>query len=132
MKKKFAIGCVKDILKNAVVALKDEEYQQRVWFRRQGPEVDSYLETTTHFIDRCETLFKDSNYLKYFGEEETALLKKLYDLVLQHLYLLEDKVDLDQLQEEELLNDPNWHDIQALAAEVEIKLKEWLVRNNHE
>lgn len=132
MKKKTVVGYLQDILINSIKALKDEEYQKRVWFRLEGPEVDSYIDTTVHLIDRCQALFKDPNCVEDLGNENYALLKKLYDLVSEHVRVTEERIDVEELQEHELLDDPKWHDIQTLASKLDSKLKNYIKEQSHE
>lgn len=129
MEKKVLIGFLNDLLINSLDALKDEEFQRRVWFRREGPEVDSYIDTTCHTIELCRSLFKDPNCIEYLGKETYESLKKLHDLVLEHVDLTEERINVDYLQENELLDDPNWHDIQELSNEVYVKLTDFVNRH---
>lgn len=126
------LGYIEDIQLNAIQALKDEEYQRRVWFRAEGPEVDSYIDTTIHLIEKCETIFEKANCSEYLGEKNYVLLKKLYDLILEHVDSTQAKMDADQLQEHELLDDPRWHDIQMLAGEVDLILTDYIERQKYE
>lgn len=128
MKKKRMFGFLKDILINSIKALKDEDYQRRVWFRLEGPEVDSYIDTTVYLIDRCKAFFNDSSYAKELDTENYILLKKLYDLVLDHVHLTEERINVERLKENELLDDPKWHDIQTLANELDYRLREYIKR----
>jgi hypothetical protein len=131
MQKKVIVGCIEDLIINALNTLEDEACQRRVWFRAEGAEVSSYIDITTHFLSRCESIFKDPQTRTILGEETYDQLKKLYDLILVHVDLTEDRIDVDDLQEEELLNDPNWHDIQMLAGKVKLKLTDFLKREGH-
>lgn len=130
--KKRIFGYLNDILINSIRALKDEDYQRRVWFRLEGPEVDSYIDSTVHLIGRCESLFSDLESVKDLGSENYTLLKKLYDLVVAHVDSTEARINVEELQEKELLDDPKWQDIQALANELDFKLKDYLKRENNE
>lgn len=117
-------GLVKDLINNGIYDLSREDYQRRVWFRREGPEVGSYIDSVTYFIARCDSIFKEAESAQYLGKENYVLLKKLYDSVLGHLELTETRINADELNEEELLNDPNWHDIQSFAELLYSNLKE--------
>jgi hypothetical protein len=132
MKKKTIIGYLKDILVNSIRALKDEDYQKRIWFRMEGPEVDSYFDTTVHLIDRCQVLFKDPSCAEDLGNENYILLKRLHDLVLEHVHATEERINVEELQERELLDDPKWHAIQTLAIELETKLKNFIKEQENE
>lgn len=133
MHKKRILGLIEDLLLNALSSLKDEEFQRRVWFRNEGPEVSSYGSITIHLLDRCESLFEFPSCEKFLGKENYGDLKKLYELVMEHVCLTESRIiDTDLLQEDELLNNPNWHDIQTLAEKVYIELTELVKRMEHE
>lgn len=124
---------IKTMLINSIDSLKDEEFQRRVWFRNEGPEADSYGDACIFLIDECESIFKQPGCVDYLGTENYEHLKKLYDLVSDHFGLTQERIiDTDLLQEDELLNDPNWHDIQMLAGEVEEKLTEFVKRKEDE
>ena len=133
MKIKATVNIVKDLLLNSIGVLRDEDYQKRVWFGREGPEVSSYIDTAFHFFDRSELIFKDPQCREYLGEETYTMLKKLYDLLIEHVDLTEDRLlDVNELQEDELLNDPNWHDIQALSQDLYVRLSDFVKRNSYE
>lgn len=126
MQSKILISYVNDILTNALGSLKDEDFQRRVWFHQQGAEVSSYIDCTTHFLDRCESIFKLQDAEESLGVETNKLLKTLYELISIHVDDTENKMDPYEIKEEELLNDPKWHDIQTMAEEAYIKLKEFI------
>lgn len=126
MQKQIILGLIKDLLINAIRPLEDEDYQRRAWFREESPEVSTYLEVAVHLIGRCQTLFNRPFSQEYLGQENYNLIKKIYNLVLAHVDQTEERMDPDLLTEEELLNDPKWHEIQALAHEVNLKLTEFI------
>ncbi|MEI7488667.1 MAG: hypothetical protein WCJ72_14910 [Chryseobacterium sp.] len=124
MQKEVFFSYIQDLLSNAISVLKDEEYQRDVWFRQAGKEVSSYEDVITHFLSRCGSIFKDPSCMEQCGKENYFLLKKLYDLVIEHIDLIESRMSLDDLKEEELLDNPHWQDIQALAGEVYMRFIE--------
>lgn len=132
MKNGLLLSSIKGLLNNSIDHLKDEEYQRRVWFwdgetEKEGIEVDSYLSTAEHLLNSCKRIFEDPTCIEYLGSENYNLLKKLRDLVYEHVDLTEARLgDADLLQEGELLDDPKWHDIQALAEEVYTKLNKYV------
>lgn len=132
MHEEMILGRIKELLKNSLVYLKDEKYQQKIWFKEEGPEIDSYSDTCLHFIGCCESIFKYDKSQNYLGDECHKNLKKLYDLVSEHFDSLEKRIDPDLLQENELLNDPKWHDIQSLAEVVETQLNEFVKGKENE
>lgn len=133
MSRKQLLGIIESLILNALESLKDEEYQKRVWFRNEGPESNSYFQVIEYFISRCELLFNIEDLEELLGNDNYEALKTLYDLVIKHLDSTESKYgDADSITENELLNDPKWHDIQSLAEETEAKLKEFLKRKHGE
>lgn len=134
MPEKMILGTIESLLLNAIHALKDEDYQRRIWFRAEGPEVDSYNDTCTFLMESCEYIFKNAVSKTFLGNANYSMITKLYDLVHEHYGLVEDstKGNTDLLQENDLLDDPNWHDIQSLAQEAYDKLTAFVERKNNE
>ena len=132
MPEKIILSYIESLLRNSIRILKDRAYQQRVWFRAEGPECSTYIDVTIHFIDGCESIFKMPVCAAYLGEENYALLQKLYQLTIEHVDLTESRINPDLLEEDVLMNDPKWHEIQALAAEIYPKLTEFVKRQNYE
>lgn len=126
------INIVNDLLLNSIGVLRDEDYQRKIWFQRKGPAVSTYIDTAVHFFDRSELIFNDSLSINQLGNENYSLLKKLYDLLKEHVDLTEDRTNVDELRENEILDDPNWHDIQSLADELYVKLNKFVKRYSHE
>ncbi len=124
------LGQIKTMLRNSLRILKDEEYQRRVWFLQEGPDVSTYSDTVVHFIGNCESIFSHSISEEYLGHENYKLIKQLYDQVIEHLNLIEDRIDPDLLEENELLDDPAWHDIQQLAEELDENLRQFVKKES--
>lgn len=130
---KGIIGVIKTLLINSIESLKDEEYQKRVWFRAEGPEVDSYEDSIIHFLTYSHHILNDPSAINFIGEDRYNLIKKLNKLIRMHLNSSQSKMeDVDCLEEEELLNDPKWQDIIALTSELDIKLKQLLKEKESE
>ena len=132
MKKNNLLNIINDLLLNSISILKDEDYQRKIWFRNEGTDESFYTDTVYHFIDSSEKILKDPTCIQQLGEQNFFLLKKLQEHVKDHVSLLEDRIDPDCLQENELLDDPNWHDIQTLSEDLFIKLTDFITRNSHE
>jgi len=132
MSKPKILGFINSLILNATRILKDEEYQRRIWFKHEGPEVSSYTETNVYFLNTCEKIFQDTAAEEQLGEETYGMLKKLYQLVDEHFESVDERIDSDLIQEDELLNDPHWHDIQTLAEKLEEKLEEFVMRHTDE
>src|SRR5215208_5435097 len=115
MKTKNLMNIINDMLRNSICVLKDEDYQRNIWFRNEGTEESCYTETVNHFLESSEKILKDQTCIQQLGEQNFSLVKQLYHLVKDHVGLLEERIDPDCLEENELLDDPNWHDIQTLS-----------------
>ena len=134
MQSQRILGLIKDLIRNSIRILEDEDYQRRAWFRVDptSSEVSSYSEIIIHLLSVCDLIFEEPTSKDYLGEENYTLLKKLNDLASDHLDFTESRLgDSDLLQEDELLNDPNCHDIQTLASEVHVKLAEFVKNNSN-
>lgn len=130
MQKKNILGYVKSILNNALSPIKDEEYQRRVWFGNgiEHGELSTFIDATIYLISRCKYIFNIPGSAEELGQENYDKLKMLYDLVNQYVDDVELTVDftVEDIEEDRLLNDPKWHDIQILAEEVYERLEEYV------
>ncbi len=133
MQKKILICRVDALIRNALNPLQDEVYQRRVWFGRlRSNEVSTYTDVMDYCLDRCESIFQDSDCETMLGKDNYTLLKQLYELVYSHADLTEDRLGTQvEPREDDLLNDPAWHDIQSLARDVQIRLLDFLKREGH-
>jgi hypothetical protein len=132
MKTDNLINIINNLLRNSIRILKDEDYQRRVWFRNEGAEESWYTETVFHFLDSSDKILDDPACVDQLGEQNFSLLRQLHDQLTDHVDLLEERTDPDCLEENELLDDPNWHDIQTLSEDLFIKLTDFVARNSHE
>lgn len=89
--------------------ISDKDYQNRIWIRGEGPEVDDFDETCCHFSLEGDGIIE--NY-KEFGltEHQYQLLKKFRD----HFQAFSDENDFP----EEFIDSPKWAEIMSLAKEV--------------
>lgn len=98
---------------DTINSIADSEYQDRVWVKGLGPEVDSYTETICYFFDEVEFIL--SNYKKYeISETQYQLILQLRDLV----EAFSDEVTGIADPKTEILPNPEWHKIQELAKKV--------------
>lgn len=123
---------IDELLRNSLKYLKDEEFQKKVWFGHHDQLVGSYLDTCVHFLEHSEYIFKFECSEAFLGRDNFLTLKKLYKLVFDHFRSKDECIDPDELKQDELLNDPKWQDIQTLAGEVELRLKDFVKRKEHE
>lgn len=131
MQEMMLLGLIRDLLRNSLPALADPEYQRRVWFHCEGPEVDTYIDSISHFLTICDSVFRQAQGPEYLGMENYSLLKRLYGLLHAHADSVESHMDLDTLTEEKLMEDPQWHEILALSKELQYKLTEFVQGKDH-
>lgn len=102
----------KQMLKNLleiILDISDKEYQQRVWIRGEGPEVDDFTETACSFFDNGDPVL---NAYKKCGitECQFQILKKFRDqfraFYQKHAY------------ESKFIDTPEWEKIMQMAKEV--------------
>jgi hypothetical protein len=63
-----------------ISGIADQEYQERVWIRGEGPECDDYTESICHFFDDGDPIISD--YKSYsIRENQLNLLIKLREAV---------------------------------------------------
>lgn len=103
-------------LTRSIRDIADAEYQERVWVRHEGNLIDSFEDSTTEFLDRCEIILED--YRNYgLDEEKFKMLKKMYDEIFDYFFSEE-----SNKKDEEILKDPHWHQIRDFAKKVYIAL----------
>lgn len=63
---------------DTILGIADKEYQERVWIRAEGPEVDDFDETCNFFFDIGDPILE--SYQEYgLSENQYLLLKKFRD-----------------------------------------------------
>ncbi len=97
-------------------------FQKRVWIEQRRPNKNPFREWMNDFF--YSTAYKTNEIIEHFQdyditEEQQKYLVKLYDTL--KLYW-EKKKDVEDLNE--ILQDPEWHQIQDLSAEV-LKVLGW-------
>ena len=102
----------------AIGYISDLEYQKRIWIRGEEPEVNNFEETIDFFLDDYEG-FKDlaTRHKEYgLSDEEFEFLKQFYQKIYDYNELFDGKTDA------EVVEDPKWHEVVALAKIVHKKL----------
>jgi hypothetical protein len=97
-------GVLKDI-KN----ISDKEYQRRIWIRREGPEVDDFVNTCYCFFD-----FEDLILQNYKAFKVTDIQYRLLKNFRDKLKVFSDEHELP----EEFIDTPAWDAIVEMAKEV--------------
>lgn len=89
--------------------ISDIEYQERVWIRGEGPEVDDFGETVCHFFDDGDPIFE---YYEAYGisKNQYKLLLKFRDA----FRFFSDK----NYHPFEFINTPEWEKIISMAKEL--------------
>jgi hypothetical protein len=98
-------------LKNLISVVKviaDQEYQERVWLRGEGPQVDSWDEMICRFFDDYDGDNFVDNHMATAGlsECQQQSLRALRDA----LNAYSDRIG-DEYSLQAILNDPAWQDI---------------------
>ncbi|MBS0621880.1 MAG: hypothetical protein JSR80_02845 [Verrucomicrobia bacterium] len=93
-------------LKN-VEGLSDQEYQERVWIRGEGPECDDLSESICLFFDLGESIFEKP--------KEYGLSDAQYAQVMELQEKLDDFIGVEASSPEEELQTPQWKEIRELS-----------------
>lgn len=104
----------KKILNNhleTIFGIANQDYQERVWIRGEGPEVDDYTESMCHFFDDGDPII--ANYKEY------AITKKQLSLLLKLREAIEDFNSNTRFELGPNFTDsPEWKKIILIAKEV--------------
>ena len=100
---------IMETLMRIVEHISDKEYQERVWIRGEGPEVDDFDETVCHFYQEGDGVLEKYKDFKV-TETQYQLLKKFRN----EFKAFSDANDLPQ----EFIDTPEWEKIMNLAKEV--------------
>lgn len=94
-----------------IFGIADQEYQERVWIRGEGPEVDDYTESMCHFFDDGDPII--SNYKDYaITEEQLSLMLKLRAAIRDFDSNIRFELGFD------FIHSPEWSKITLMAKEV--------------
>jgi len=102
----------KNILSELLKTIKmisDKEYQQRVWIRIEGPEINDFSETCCFFFDEADWVI--DNYQDFgLSQSQYQILKSFYD----EFDIFADNNSCEQ----EFIDTPEWARIRSLAKAV--------------
>lgn len=94
-----------------IEGISNKEYQERVWIRGEGPEVDDYTESMCHFFDDGDPII--SNYKDYaITEEQLSLMLKLREAIRDFDSNIRFELGFD------FIHSPEWSKIILIAKEV--------------
>lgn len=110
---------IKNFLVSVIKEISDQEFQERIWLRGEGPEISSADELFCNFFDDINIEEVMKNYKKYeISNSQLNLLQKLYKLMRE--YSDNSPITLDPIV---VLSDPKWQKIREFANEVYKELK---------
>ena len=91
--------------------LADEQYQERVWVRGEGPEVDSSTEAVCRLVDDYDlaTFLDEAAKNAWVSKDQIAALQRLDVALARHASNGEDPDDATRIQS------PGWKKIRKLA-----------------
>lgn len=119
-----------NFLEHTLKHLGDPAYQERVWINHTGKEVDDYDEAIMHFMEKCEDILAYPNCYEGMDAIIQETLKDLYDKVCK----FDDEIasNFPEGKEHEVINTPEWHEIQSLASRAHEIIKNNLKEKNYE
>ena len=92
-----------------IEGISDKEYQERVWIRGEGPEVDNFDETVCHFFDDGDPILK-----KY---KEYQITEKQYQLLIHFRKEFQEFSGENDFPEE-FIDTQEWEEVMKSAKEV--------------
>jgi hypothetical protein len=102
--------CLLDTIKD----ISRSDYQEKYWMKLRKPDSNSYEEVMKKFFQIYKAQALINHYKEYeITENQLEKLIKLYEALKAYR---EKKQDVQDLRE--IINDPEWHQIRALAGEV--------------
>lgn len=96
-------------LLETIEGISNKEYQQRVWIRGEGPEIDDFDETVCHFFQEGDGIIQ-----RY---KEFDLEKKQYKLLNDFRYKFKDFCARND-SPIEFIDTPEWENIRKKAKEL--------------
>jgi len=100
-------------LLKVIKEISDIHFQKKIWIKGEGPECSSYCDIVDFFFQFYKGARNlDSQYAEYgLTKEQHRKLKALYEKFDSYL-------DISPENDEEVIQDPRWHEIIALAKDV--------------
>lgn len=122
----YNIRAFYQFLEEMLKPIGDSEYQQRVWVRHEGLEVDAYDHTPMYFLERCEEIFEYPDRYEGMDDVIQENLKGLHDRICQFNRTV--ACNIPEEREDLIIAHPEWIEIQKLAKQtyqtIIIRLKE--------
>ena len=110
---------IKKLLIDIIKTISDTKFQERIWVRGEGPEVNSFDEEINNFFDTLEAI-------DFSKKEEYGLSEKQVNSICMLRDSLDSYCDTLPLigDDRKILKDPKWREITSLARLVYERLKE--------
>ncbi len=80
------------MLRNSLLILKDDDYQRKVWFRKEIANESFPTETIDNFLENSKIILNDRNSIQQIGGNSFSLLRQLHFIVQDYIDELEEKV----------------------------------------
>lgn len=103
--------------------------RQKVNYSQSGSVKASYDVIVERFTDLCDKIFHTAEYEYYANSLALRLLRKLYELVDDHWFNVQ---QLAHLKEDVLFSDPKWIEICDLAEQTKKALEEFIKKERME
>ena len=126
----YPVIALYNFLEHTIKHLGDSAYQERVWINHDGKEVDDYDETIMHFMERCEDMLTYPNQYEGMNTTIQKTLQDLYDTVCK----FDDEIasNFPEGKEHEMINAPEWREIQKLASRAYEIIKKNINEGNYD
>jgi hypothetical protein len=118
---KYPLEYLKIFNEQCVKPLSDPTYQERIWLKRAGPEVDSINEGIMSFFERCIAFIDPANEQEGLTIEHIEMLKILYGKIDE--YCLSSLGEPDEEEIKRVLSDPKWREIQNYSKKIYNEIK---------
>jgi len=91
--------------------LADEHYQERVWVRGEGPEVDSSTEALSRLIDDYDlaSFLAEAAEKGWISNEQLAALRRLHAMLARYA------INGENADDASIIQSPKWQRIRKLA-----------------
>jgi len=98
-----------NLVLSVISDITDKKYQERIWIRREGPEIDDFIEACCVFFSDCDPMLEKYRDFR-ITDSQYKILKNFRD----RFKTFSNKYDFA----EEFIDTPEWDEIREMAKEV--------------